>query len=379
LYLENKCFVQGLAPAPDPGPKPERTRKMIRASLGEPLKVLSLDTEGHLIIPTYDDISKSCPVALTADQLHFFAVWRQEFTRTAQPQPTAQNATDPKPTPVVDGDGAVAKVGSQATADELSTSFKHEIIKEVGLPAGGGTAAQHIKLCLTAAVGADTTKRVWFHNTHGKPVSLPGGTLLGRGGAGSFLSLVKDTVPEEKLPYCWRYTRLTGYKKDTAELSNGYMIFNKAGTPLPLGNQKMVCLSDIETEMGNNLTLYGHAITRGGTKVTITPSPSPVVWVPHAPAVGGESSTAPLDFSADTIGAFLPSHDNTSGVPKYAGMVRCVFETRAKSGGGASCGAPAYAIVPGAPLGLSPLWIFWLKKVEVPANSFVCVGSHVLG
>ena len=76
-----------------------------------------------------------------------------------------------------------------------------------------------------------------------------------------------------------------------------------------------------------------------------------------------------------TLGAFLPSHDNTSGVPKYAGMVRGVFETKAKTGGGRG----AYAIEPGVPPGLSPLWILLLKKVEVPANSFVCVGSPVLG
>ena len=125
----------------------------------------------------------------------------------------------------------------------------------------------------------------------------------------------------------------------------------------------------------DNMTLYGHAIMCGGNKVTITPSSSPVVWGPHAPAVGGESSPAPPDFSADTLGAFLPSHDNTSGSPpKYTGMVRGVFETKAKATGGSG----AYAIEPGAPPGFRLLWIVLLKKVEVPANSFVCVGSNVL-
>ena len=247
------------------------------------------------------------------------------------------------------------------------------------LPPGGSAAAQRIKLCLTAAVGANKTKQVWFHNPSDKHVSLPAGTCLGRGGPGNFVSMAKDskdTVPEEKLPFCWRFTRLTGYTKDNAQLANGYMIFNRAGTPLQLGEQKMVCLSDIEKIIGNNLTLYGHSITRGGTKVTITPSTSPVVWVPQAPAVGGESSSDPPDFSAETLGAFLPSHDDTSGVPKYAGMVRSVFETKAKAGGGS--GGGGYALLPGAPPGFSPLWIALLKKVEVPANSFVCVGSNVL-
>ena len=59
------------------------------------------------------------------------------------------------------------------------------------------------------------------------------------------------------------------------------MIFNKDGTLE--GKPKCVLLSDVEKEIGNNLTLYAHAITRGGAKVTITPSPTPVVWLPHAP------------------------------------------------------------------------------------------------
>ena len=130
--------------------------------------------------------------------------------------------------------------------------------------------------------------------------------------------------------------------------------------------------------------MYGHAITRGGTKVTITPSSSPVVWVPQAPAVGGEHSTTPPDFSADTLGAFLPSHDtgghgpgSQGGVPKYVGMVRSVFEVKAKANG--SGGEAAYSIEPGAPTGTSLLWLVLLKKVEVPGNTFVCVDSNVLG
>ena len=107
-----------------------------------------------------------------------------------------------------------------------------------------------------------------------------------------------------------------------------------------------------------------------------------MVWVPQAPAVGGEHSTASPDFSADTLGAFLPSHDTGSGgpgsgAPKYVGMVRSVFEVKAKANGSSGAEA-AFAIEPGAPPGMSPLWLVLLKKVEVPGNTFVCVGSNVL-
>ena len=41
------------------------------------------------------------------------------------------------------------------------------------------------------------------------------------------------------------------------------MIFNKTGTPLER-HPKLVLLHEVEGELGNNLTLYGHAITRRG-------------------------------------------------------------------------------------------------------------------
>lgn len=144
------------------------------------------------------------------------------FTQLQQKKPrqsTAQNVTDPNSTPVAGGDFVVAKVGSQATADELSASFKHGVIKEVNLPEGGIAGSQHIKLCLTAAVGADKANRVWFHNTHVKSVSLPAGTFLGRGGQGNFVSLVKGTMPEDKLSFCLEVHKAHGAQHKTTHLS----------------------------------------------------------------------------------------------------------------------------------------------------------------
>ena len=109
-----------------------------------------------------------------------------------------------------------------------------------------------------------------------QPVRVTRGTFIGQGGQGTFVSLATESIEEAKQDFCWMYTRIIAFKKDTAELANGFMIFNKDGTPLE-GKPKCVLLSDVENEMGNNLTLYGHSITRGGVRVTITPSPTPVV------------------------------------------------------------------------------------------------------
>ena len=91
------------------------------------------------------------------------------------------------------------------------------------------------------------------------------GTYLGQGGPGSFMNLVSDVVDLAKVEFSWRFTRLTGYQKDNAQLANGYMVLNTDGKPLSQQiKPKLSCLSDIETELGNNVTVWGHAVTRGG-------------------------------------------------------------------------------------------------------------------
>ena len=102
----------------------------------------------------------------------------------------------------------------------------------------------------------------------------------------------------------------------------------------------------------------------------ITPSPSPVVWVPAAPAVGGSGSGI-ADFSASTFGQYVRAHEDTSGVPKCKGMCRPIFEHKTTSSRG---GAAGVHLEPGAPAGKSALWLFSAKKIEVPSGGFVFLG-----
>ena len=129
-------------------------------------------------------------------------------------------------------------------------------------------------------------------------------------------------------------------------------------------------LSDVEKEIGNNLTLYAHAITRGGPKVTITPSPTPVVWLPHAPAVGGEGSAGVANFEAATLGQFLRSHEDTTGVPKCKGLARPVFEMKASQ---ASQGGCIRADAWGRPRAESFV-VVYNEENEVPGKGFVFLG-----
>ena len=361
--------------------------------LPEPLKVLSLDPEGHLLIPTADEISKSCPVALSGDQVDEFAAWRLEFPR---PEPTANNSQENKEQEGVDQPavgGAAPKPtnpesklrpGTTAGSIQDLSKYGDKIQTERPLPEGAAASCAHLKLVHTqvdAAVGANKINRVWIRNEMNKQINVAAGTIVGKGGTGTFVSLVSTALPDDKLQYCWRYTRFAAYKKDNAELANGYMVFNKTGQSLT-GKPKFMLLAEIEADIGNNVTVYGHAITRGGTKVTITPSPSPVVWAPSAPAVGGADSQTPA-FSTDALGQYLKSYEDVSGVPKCTGLVRPVFEMKPvqqaqNAGSSSSSSSPApgsgYVLQPGAPPGHSALWLATSKKIEVPANGFVFLG-----
>jgi len=207
------------------------------------------------------------------------------------------------------------------------------------------------------------------------------GTYLGQGGPGSFVNLSNAVVDSAKLEFSWRFTRLTGHHKDNAQLANGYMVLNKDGKPLSQQSKPTLsCLSDIEKELGNNVTVWGHAITRGGNKVIMNPSPSPVAWVPSSPAVGGNfeggedssGSQGGTVFGTATLGQFLRSHEDVSTVPKCTGLVRPIFEMKTLTQN--SGGRAVYSIQPGAPSGQSALWLFTSKKIELPPGAFVALG-----
>ena len=193
LYVDGKLVVPGHQPCPNPGPRPERTRKLVKAMLPEPLKVLSLDPEGHLLIPTADEISKSCPVVLSGDQVDEFAAWRLEFPR---PEPTANNSQENKEQEGVDQPavgGAAPKPtnpesklrpGTTAGSIQDLSKYGDKIQTERPLPEGAAASCAHLKLVHTqvdAAVGANKINRVWIRNEMNKPCHVAAGTIVGKG------------------------------------------------------------------------------------------------------------------------------------------------------------------------------------------------------
>ena len=161
--------------------------------LPEPLKVLSLDLEGHLLIPTADEISESCPVALSGNQVDQFAAWRLEFPR---PEPTLNNSQENKEQEGVDQPavgGAAPKPtnpesklrpGTTAGSIQDLSKYGDKIQTERPLPEGAAASCAHLKLVHTqvdAAVGANKINRVWIRNEMNKQINVAAGTIVGKG------------------------------------------------------------------------------------------------------------------------------------------------------------------------------------------------------
>ena len=175
-----------------------------------------MNSEGHLIIPTQEEIAKACPVTLSDEQEKEFARWRVEFPRHAA---AAVGATEEGGISVEAGSSGAGNAqgsaggggsatpptlapGTQADSEAaLKENIGDEILSQKSLPEGGAAAAREMTLCLTAtqaADGAQKTWRVWLHNKASKNANVPAGTFIGQGGKGGFVSVVTQNIEDSK-------------------------------------------------------------------------------------------------------------------------------------------------------------------------------------
>jgi hypothetical protein len=136
-------------------------------------------------------------------------------------------------------------------------------------------------------------------------------------------------------------------------------------------------MDGIEKELGNNVTLYAHSITRGSTpstatKVTVVPAVTPVVWCPN------QTDLADGKFCSDVLGQYIPSREiaHGTGQTKSAGLVRAVFAVEATertgsvaSGSGSGGSGSAWALQPKCTP--DSVHFFLVKKLDIKAGEFV--------
>ena len=129
----------------------------------KPLNNLSLYSEGHLIIPTQEEIAKACPATLSDEQERECASWRVEYPRPAAAAVGATEdggisaeAAEAGSSGAVSAQGSAGGGGSatpptlapgtQADSEAaLKDTFGCEILSQKPLPEGGYAATRETK------------------------------------------------------------------------------------------------------------------------------------------------------------------------------------------------------------------------------------------
>ncbi len=389
LYLEKKLLMPGHSP---PEPLTEavvKNLKSVQSKLKAPLKRLQIDADGHLVIPTAAEVASSCPVEVTPDLLSLFEVLRSEFKRpqdsesggsgqplAAAPAPAGAergepNTTIAEPQPVASDATAashdaldLSKPGAVFAKRAVLHAANLAVVKECPLL---GDALKDMRLVLCSVTqGGGARYVVLLENTSGGNISIPAGTFLGRGGIGRFVSLSSEMLTPEESQHAWLFTRIKDHKKDQPTKGNGALVFQKPdgqGQPLAAaGPPKIVTLEEVEQEVGANVQLYAHSITRSTTKVIVAPGGVAVVWVP---ANANKNADA---FDPKTLGQWLRSGDQEKrdgANLETFGLVRAVFEVILKN----------RTLQPSAEPDGNPLCLFSAKKISLKKHQLITLGG----
>ena len=179
LYLGGKLVLPGHVPIPPPGEPTKKSRKLINSMLEKPLAILSMTTDGNLIIPSDDTIKKFCPVEIAQKYTDDLKEWREKFpappvqSNSAIGENKAEDADktkgdDDKTTATGDdkakdddNNDKKITVGTTLSPEELD-SYGEKIVKEGTFPDGTPNSLQSLRLVLATAKNGKS--RVWLHN-----------------------------------------------------------------------------------------------------------------------------------------------------------------------------------------------------------------------
>ena len=208
-YMSRKLSLPGHTPVPDPGDKPERSRKMIKALLEKPLSTLHIDANGNLLVPTEDEVRRVLTSELSSTAVESLAQWREEFPRPettsgAADSSTAGQTADSAPTSTADSvpcaghaEQPLAPMGTKASKEDLETKFGLTQLAASCLPDNNSKNVQEA-FELLLFKNKKNQKQIWIRNKSNKDAVAPIGIFLGNGGPGQFVSLVNNSIAEEK-------------------------------------------------------------------------------------------------------------------------------------------------------------------------------------
>ena len=331
LYLEGRLVISGLTPVPDPGPPPAASgapnKAAITEMLGAPLKQLTIDDQGQLVVPaleTWEKDDPSPPVPMTSELADYLKTLRAEFgslpqatpaekPETPGPAPAAETpgpapaAKTPGPAPAAKTPGPAPAAAAIAAAanDEKPTLASGSLFKDRGdfvlkMQAAGCTI---VKEATPSAPGEKYTALLvslaqpqdpWRVLIEAKEdICLKPGHFMGRAGHGSFVIWKhEETAPPDGMSNAWVYNRCNQYTKDTAVRANGMWVLVSGSAQLASGSTEppvMCSLVNIQKELGDSFqTIWAHTITMG------------VPWCPRRAST--RECACPVDSKVGEIG-----------------------------------------------------------------------------
>jgi len=145
--------------------------------------------------------------------------------------------------------------------------------------------------------------------------------------------------------------------------ANAYLVWSKDGAAIG-APPNLVTLEAIEKELGNNnVNLYAHSITRAGKiRVTVVPSPTPILWHPENIETRPEGAKC----NWQCLGNWYPSGDDVGSTRGLVeGWLRPAFEVAAKVQPG-----NIVNLAPNLNKGANPLYLFTRDKMVIPMGKY---------
>ena len=397
MYVEKKYKMGEREPVPDPGPEPLRNKALVQSLLPGPMKVLTLSSEGKLLIPSDEELFSPLKITPTEELSDLLSQLRTEFPQVSSGAKrsaavSAVNSDSGGPSPGkrprltaaemwaqnVEEEGAEAgelpavatTVESKVVVGTLADNRGHleGLYKETVLASAVVSGNLHLVLTAPAENAPEgATHRLWLENVGATNLAVLPNTFIGRGGAGAFLSRPdEDILPEERAK-AWTFTRITNFKNDSPKWANGGLVFSAGG-----GTQKpditVATLDEIDKMSGSKThRLYAHSMTRTGA-ATVTPGQVPVIWIPQARSTETALGPEGTGFNNLSLCTWLPSQEKVTKQKQgkkieCCGLMRPAFEVFLNDD----------VLSPSSKVTANPLCLFTSKRLELKAKQLVAL------
>jgi len=363
-YLGGKLTIAGRTPLPIPVEPARLSRRDIHTLLPEPLKRLSINADGDLVLPSLD----SCPVQVNQDIRDQFAQLEKEFPQKQQPASGGkqQPASGGKQQPASGGNLAPAPADDLVPQTEQRLAPGTVLENREGLLAGGWSCMKEapapIENLIYILAKKGDLQQVFVENPTAENKSVDVGTFMGKGGPGEFAKL--DDLSPELAARSWRYTRLTDFKKDTPKQANGGLVLGPLSQEA--GQWQRVQISTIqqaEQSIGGprDIKIYGHGIVRGTKRLQVVPGDPHISWRPTMAENPDGSS-----FSAVNLSQWQLSHEVPAGEKSVEckGMLRPAFELLLDA---------SRQLAPNPAVDANALCLFAVKKFTVKASGLIAL------